>query len=95
MSTITLISAKLFLGLAQLSSVFFPFVVETLGGWHEVASQTIQNLGAALARSTGQDEEDAIKHLFGRLGILLVRGITSLILNRTPTVTDTIVNGEL
>ena len=74
---------------------FQALVVSTLGGWHEVATRTIRKLGQALARANGQEEGDVIKHLFGRLGILLVKGNCSLILNRTPTTIDTHINGEM
>ena len=75
--------------------VFHPLPVETLGGWHESAVQVIRKLGLALARSTGQEEGEVVKHLFGRLSILLMKGNTTLLLNRVPTHPDPRVDGVL
>jgi len=49
---------------------FLPMVVESFGGWHEVAEREVRKLGGALARHTGQEESEAIGHLWGRLGVL-------------------------
>ena len=49
---------------------------------HEAAAGVIKKLGQALARSGGQDECETVKHLFGRLSILLMRGNSALILSR-------------
>ena len=73
--------------------VFIPLPVETLGGWHERAVQEIKKLGAALARQTGQEESEAVRHLFQRLSVLLVRGNAALFLNRTPSFPDPQVDG--
>ena len=43
-------------------------------GWHEVAVREVERLGAALARQSGQDEDEAVRHLWGKLVILLQRG---------------------
>ena len=50
---------------------FFPLAAETFGGWHCVGEREIKKLGSALARHTGQEESEAVHHLWGRLGILL------------------------
>ena len=40
-------------------------VVETLGGWEELAEKQIKRLlGAALARHTGHEEAEKTRHLF-------------------------------
>jgi hypothetical protein len=57
---------------------FFPVVVEALGGWHEDAAALITR---QLASHTGKEADEQIKHLFLRLGILLMRGNSALILN--------------
>ena len=53
---------------------FLPLVMESMGGWHATAERQVKKLGSCLARHTGQSEEEAISHLWGRLGILLQRG---------------------
>ena len=45
---------------------FLPIVAESLGGWHNGAEREVKKLGAALARHTGQEEGEAISHLWGR-----------------------------
>ena len=60
-----------------------PLVV--LGGFHEVpiGIGIVKQLGQALACVGGQDEVEVIKHLFGKLSIiLLMRGNSQLILSR-------------
>jgi len=64
---------------------FIPLPVETLGGWHEKAVNQIQKLGRALARCTGKDEEEEMRHLFQKLGVLLVRGNAAMFINRIPS----------
>ena len=43
-----------------------------------------QRLGAALARQSGQDEDEAVRHLWGKLAILLQRGNAAILGNRVP-----------
>ena len=53
---------------------FLPIAAESFGGWHGVAEAQVKKLGAALARNVGQEEdEEAGRHLWGRLGLLLQR----------------------
>ena len=59
-------------------------VVETFGGWHVDAIEVISKLGRQLASHINGDTEEICRHLFRRLGILLARGNSALILNRTP-----------
>ena len=63
---------------------FVPLVVETQGGWEELAEKQIKRLGAALARHTGQEEAEKTRHLFQRLAALLAKGNAALFLNRVP-----------
>ena len=65
--------------------VFIPLPVETLGGWHDRAVDQIRKLARAVARNTGREEDEAIRHLFQRLGVLLMKGNAALFLNRIPT----------
>ena len=59
--------------------VFLPLAVESFGGWHSAVLGEVKKLGAALARQTGQEEGEAVGHLWGRLGILLQRGNAAIL----------------
>ena len=74
---------------------FLPIVAETLGGWHSVAEREVKKLGAALARHTGQEEGEAISHLWGRLGVLLQRGNAAILGNRVPAFPEAVIDGIL
>ena len=63
---------------------FFPLAAETFGGWHRVGEREVKKLGSALARHTGQEESEAVHHLWGRLAILLQRGNAAILGNRVP-----------
>ena len=43
---------------------------------------------AAKARQTGEEEDEAIAHLFQKLAVLLARGNAALLLNRIPSFPD-------
>ena len=43
--------------------VFQPVPIEVLGGWHEDGVQVVKRVGQALARSTGQEENEVVRHL--------------------------------
>ena len=73
--------------------VFFPLPVETLGGWHDQTVQQVKKVGSALARHTGQEEGEAIRHLAQRLSVLLTKGNAALILNRVPTFPPSPIDG--
>ena len=64
--------------------VFLPIPVETLGGWHNQKVSLVKRLGSALARQTGQEESEAIRHFSQRMAILLVKGNASMFLNQVP-----------
>ena len=72
---------------------FLPLAAETFGGWHSVADREVRKLGSALARHTGQEEGEAISHLWGRLGVLLQRGNAALLGNRVPALPEARVDG--
>ena len=74
---------------------FIPLPVETLGGWHPKAVLQIKKLARAQARTTGKDEDEAIRHLFQRLAVLLVKGNAALLVNRIPSQPLPTINGEL
>ena len=74
---------------------FIPLPVETLGGWHDKACDQIKKLARAQARSSGKEEGDAVRHLFQRLGVLLVKGNSALMLNRIPSFPLPEIDGDL
>ena len=51
---------------------------------HRVAIGQIKMLATALARHTGQEEEEATRHLFQRLSLGLMRDNTALLVSRGP-----------
>ena len=71
-------------------SAFLPIVAESL-----VAEREVKKLGAALARHTGQEEGEAISHLWGRLGVLLQRGNAAILANRVPALPAAAIDGIL
>ena len=73
---------------------FCPVVVEALGGWQEDAAYVITRLARQLASHTGKEAAEQVKYFFQRLGILLMRGNSALILNRTPTHVEAEVDGD-
>ena len=74
---------------------FIPLPVETLGGWHKKAVEQLKKIARAQARSTGKEEEESIRHLFQRLGVLLVKGNAALLLNRIPSFALPEIDGDL
>ena len=75
--------------------VFEPLPVETVGGWGDSAVIVLKKLGQALARASCQDEAEVVRHMFGRLSILLQKSNSSLMLNRVPIHPEPHVNGVL
>ena len=63
---------------------FAPLPVESLGGWHSKAIKVLVKLGRQLARHTGKEDSEVLKHMFEKLGVLLMRGNAALILSRSP-----------
>jgi len=59
---------------------FFPVAVETLGGFHRVATEQVKRIGAALARHQGSDERVASRQLLQRLSITLMRGNAAMLM---------------
>ena len=68
----------------QQGIAFIPLAADTFGGWHGVANEQVQKLGRALARQSGEDEDLTVRHLRQRLSLLLMRGNSSLLINRVP-----------
>ena len=78
----------------QQGVTFLPMVVESFGGWHEGSVREVERLGAALARQTGQEEEEAVRHLWGKLGMLLQRGNAAILANRVPSFPAPAIDGR-
>ena len=74
---------------------FLPMAAESLEGWHPVAEREIWKLGAALSRHTGQEEDEAQRHLLGRLRILLQRGNAAILGNMVPMYPPAVTDGEM
>ena len=72
---------------------FCPLIVEAHGGWHEEAIHLLKRLGQSLARATGGDEAEVVRHFFGRLSVLLMKDNGTLLLHRVPTTVDATVDG--
>ena len=53
----------------------------------------VGKLAAAQARQTGQEEGEAVRHLWGRLGILLQRGNAAILGNRVPSTPAPYIDG--
>ena len=74
---------------------FIPLAVETWGGWHHQAMETIKVLSRQLARQVGRDEGETQRHMLQWLGILLQRGNVALLSSRVPEHPAPEVDGDL
>ena len=74
---------------------FFALAVETTGAWEDGAAALIKRLAIALARATCQEEGQVVKHLFGKLSLLLMKSNAGLILNRQNYHPDASLNGDI
>ena len=72
---------------------FLPMAVDTFGGWHKKALALITQLGRALARTTGREDGEQVRHVRQRLGITLVRDNVAMLLDRRPTFAASEVDG--
>ena len=79
--------------LRHLLDVLFSLLLE-VGGWHKVALEQFRKLGSALARHTGQGEDEKVGHLVKRVAILLQRGLSSMLLNRIPGHPPAVIDGQ-
>ena len=68
----------------QQGLAFVPLALEALGGFHRVTVRQVKMLAAALARHTGQEEDEAARHLFQRLSLCLMRGNAAMLVSRGP-----------
>ena len=63
-----------------------PLAVDTFGGWHKVALETLAKLGRQLARVVGRDESDTVRHLRPRMSVIWIRDNMQMLLNRAPDI---------
>ena len=73
---------------------FLPLAVDTFGGWHKVGLATIIKLGRQLARNLGKDEDEVVRHLRQRLGVLIVRDNAMMMASRHPTFAPPDIDGD-
>ena len=74
--------------------VFLPLAADTFGGWHEVALEVFKRMGQQVARQVGREEEEAIRQLRQRLGILLMRDNVAMLASRAPTLPPAEIDGD-
>ena len=72
---------------------FSPLAVETLGGFHCVATDVVRRLGQALARKKGCDEREPTSQLFSRISVTLMRANAAMINSRSHDVISAEVDG--
>ena len=56
--------------------------------------KTITRLGRQLARNLGKDEDEVVRHLRQRLGVLIVRDNAAMMASRHPTFAPPEVDGD-
>ena len=73
--------------------VFRPLPMDTLGGWSDTLVTEVKRMGSALARQTGGEEGEVIRHLIQRVAVVLARINAAMILNRAPVYTSSHIDG--
>ena len=63
---------------------FLPLVVESYGGWGEVARDVVRRLATALARQNGRSEDETLSFVWGRLATILQRANSRILAGRQP-----------
>ena len=63
---------------------FTPLPSDTFGAWGESTVREVRRMGSSLARQTGGEESEVIRHLIQRVSITLMKVNANLILNRCP-----------
>ena len=79
----------------QAGIAIIPVVFESLGGVHQVAERELRKLASAMASRSGQEEEEASRHSFNRLSILLMKSNSAILSNRIPSYPEPGVDGNL
>ena len=62
--------------------VFQPLAIDTLGAWGESTIKEVKKIGCALARQTGGEESEVMRHLVQCLSVILMRINANLMINR-------------
>ena len=73
--------------------VFKPLPMDTLGAWSETMVTEVRRMGSSLARQTGGEESEVIRHLIQRIAVVLARMNATMILNRAPLYASSHVDG--
>ena len=63
---------------------FIPLPLDTFGAWGESTVREVKRMGSSLARHTGGEESEVIRHLIQKVSITLMKVNANLILNRRP-----------
>ena len=63
---------------------FTPMVIESLGGWSEIASHNISRIGRLMGQRSGSPPSESTRHLFQRLSITLVAGKCQYVAKEAP-----------
>ena len=69
------------------TQIFFSklsFIQCTVGGWDKVAVEEVKKMATAKARHTGGEEGEAVRRMFTKLSVLLMRGNAAILANRIP-----------
>ena len=74
---------------------FSAMAVDTFGGWHPEALKILSKLGRQLARVSGREEDETVRHLRQRLSVVLVRDNMAMLLTRAPALPGSDILGEL
>ena len=68
----------------DLNMNFIPMSVSNMGSWSLTATNMITRIGRALAQRSGHDIGKTVTSCFQKLGILLMRGNSEILLNKMP-----------
>ena len=71
-----------------------PIVFESLRGVHRKAEAEVRKLASAMARRSGQEEEEASRHSFNRLSILLMKSNAAIISIRILSFPEAQIDGR-
>ena len=63
---------------------FIPLPLDTFGGWGDSTVREVKRMGSSLARHSGAEQSESIRHLIQRVSVALMKVNANLILNRSP-----------
>ena len=63
---------------------FIPLPLDTFGGWGDSTVREVKRMGSSLARHSGAEQSETIRHLIQRVSVALMKVNANLILNRSP-----------